>query len=265
MNTGQSKATEAVQKVESIIKRRQQGTERLRRSWNSGELTLADLPCSRLCTGSIVVEVNDERLLGRCPVYMKHDVCIALEGRQAELTARLKLAGFGQRYLTPDPTRIRAMRAVEEYLGKLREHLDNGRGMVITGDVGVGKTMTLSYLAKKLLEADVGVWRVMVNDFVGALNDAEASREYKSGLIRRAMSVEVLMWDDLGSGEIEPKILGVMERIVEHRYANHKPTIVATNMPRDVLVANVALRRMVDRWRETNMMVSVGGASQRHA
>jgi DNA replication protein DnaC len=245
---------EAVQKIESIIARRQQGTETLRKSWNSGDLTQQQLPCHDACNGQITIgDVH-----GKCPVYMKPGTCPLVEEKEKELQVSMSEAGFGPRYHYPDTSRLKALTPVDEFLSALPGCINRGRGIIITGDVGVGKTTTLAYLARKILEHGYTVWCVHVPQLIELLK-TDARRD----VIRRAMLVDVLMFDDLGSGEMDGDILGAMEGIVEYRYANHRMTMATTNMTHEQLVANVPLRRIVDRWRQTNMMLKIGGTNER--
>lgn len=250
--------SEIQQRLASITQLRQRGTALLQKCWNAGELS--ELPCSQSCTGYIGVETPEGYVRGTCPAYMQKGTCPLVEKVEKERHARLSQAGFGRHYHSPDLARIRARRAVEEFLANSREHITSGRGMVITGDVGVGKTMMLAYLAAKMIDQGHGVWKVHAPELVEGLEDSKTQRRY----VQRAISVEVFMVDDLGSGAMSDEVLGILERIVEHRYANQKPMFVSTNMTRKQLVENVPLRRMVDRWREMNMMVRIAGESQRH-
>jgi DNA replication protein DnaC len=254
-------AEEFVARVERTMQQRRENTETLRRLWTAGELPKDRLPCYNSCEGLVRIPIDAERTItGFCPAHMEKGVCPLVDKAERELAARLTHAGFGSRYHHVDPERMRARAAVEQYLGTLQENRSTGRGLVLTGDVGVGKTMTLGYLARQMLKDDIGVWKVHMPTWTEELND----RTTRKAQVQRAIKVEVLMIDDLGSGDMPTWVLGIVEGIVEHRYANRKPVIVTTNLSREMLVKDVAFRRMVDRWRETCTIVAIGGTSQRH-
>jgi len=254
-------AERALASVERIMQRRRADTETLRSLWNDGELPRESLPCHNACEGQVRVRIDAQTVLnGFCPAHMVEGVCPLTLKAERELAARMKLAGFGARYQTADPERIRPRADVEEWLRDVPDHLKTGRGLLMAGDVGVGKTMILGYLGKQLLQQNVGVWKVHMPTFIEEVND----RSLRKGLVERAIKVDVLMLDDFGSGDMPPWVLGIIEGIVEHRYAHCKPMIVTTNLPRDVLVGDQAFRRMVDRWREACKLVQIGGTSQRH-
>jgi len=260
----------AVARVERIMQRRQKDTETLRRLWNDGEIAKANLPCHDACNGEIrvhlpmdVVErnsVENSTLMAFCPMHMVEGVCPLVTLKDRQLTARMRHANFGVRYLNPDAERIRARQTVEQYLGNVERNVAEGRGLVFSGDVGVGKTMTLAYMARRMLSSNIGVWKVLFPEFIDDLQD----RTRKQALVERALKVEVLMIDDFGSGDVAPWIIGVLEAIVENRYARMSPVIVSTNMTQAALEDDQSpFRRMVDRWRETSAMVKIGGTSQR--
>lgn len=242
------------------MQRREQGTETLRSLWSAGELTREGLPCHDRCDGDISVVVNGSRAVGFCPMHMVDGVCPLTTVKERKLVARMKHAGFGSRYMNPDPEMIRARQTVEQYLGEVEANVRNGRGIVFTGDVGTGKTFTLAYMARRLLTDNVGVWKVLFPAFIDELQDPKR----RQAVVERSIRAEVLMIDDFGSGEIAPWTIGVVEGIIENRHGNQKPTIVTTNISHDDLVSNVTFRRMVDRWRENSIMVKIGGRSMRH-
>lgn len=84
-----------VAQVERIMQRRRQGTETLQKSWTSGELTKADLPCMDSCSGTIGVKIEGDHVSGLCPAYMVKNVCPLVTKREREIAARMSLAGFG--------------------------------------------------------------------------------------------------------------------------------------------------------------------------
>lgn len=246
---------EAVRRIESIIARRQQGTEQLQKSWKSGELTRRDLPCHAACTGQITVG----SMHGKCPMYMRPDVCPLVEEKERNLQASMSEAGFGPRYHHPDTSRLRALEPIDEYMKALPGNINRGRGIVFFGDVGVGKTTTLAYMARRILAGGWTVWCVHTPQLIEMLRTDD-----RQAALTKAMNVDVFMLDDLGSGEMDGDILGAMESIAEHRYARHMLSMVSTNMTPEELVANIPLRRMVDRWRQTNMIVKIGGTTMRN-
>ncbi len=254
-------AGHVARRVEHIIQQRRKATQELQRLWTAGEIGASDLPCHDYCDGDIAVEHDGVMVKGYCPQYMVEHVCPLTMKEERELRQRLRMAGFGLRYHDPDPTLIRGIAAIDDWLIHKAENVQQGRGVILAGDVGTGKTMTLAYMARDLLSDGYGTWKIHMPRLLDRMMDRTERRWH----VERLMSVQVLMIDDLGSGEIQPWILGILEGAIEHRYANKKPVIVTTNMPVEMLKAKPEFRRMVDRWRETNRLVKVGGESQRHA
>lgn len=253
-------AERLVARVEKVMQKRREGSEALREAWERDALTKPDLPCYDRCDGNIVVPVDGQKVQGFCPVYMTEPFCPLVTIHAREMQARMERSGFGSQYQHPNPERIRVLEAVSEYLAHLRVNIQTGRGLILSGDVGVGKTMTLGYMARQMLEEGIGVWKVHMPQLVEDLAD----RDRRRAVVERAIRVQVFMLDDFGSGDMPTWVLGILEGIVEHRYSNQRPTIVTTNLDRQVLVKAPEFRRIVDRWREKNRWVGIGGTSQRH-
>lgn len=261
MNDSPTHSGKLAEQVERIVQRKHEATAKLQKLWNDGELPRENLPCHDKCNGEVRVSVDGVQLTGFCPAFEQKGVCPLVSRAERELTERLVRAGFGKRYHSPDPTRIRGLETVNEWLANMATNVRTGRGLVFSGDVGVGKTMALAYIGRQLLEADIGVWCVHMEQVVSALAD----RDRRGAALRRLKSVQVLMLDDLGAAEFPTWMLGVFEGAMEYRYANMKPTFITTNLTRKDLVDASALRRVIDRLRETNTFVNIGGNSQRHA
>lgn len=247
--------------IEEKMVRQRANTELMKQRYDQGDVPDSKLPCYDRCDGLIRLEIEPGRMVqGQCPAYLKPGTCPIITREARELAARMTHAGFGSRYHNPTADQMRARGSVEQFLGAIDHNLHEGRGLVLTGDVGTGKTMTMAYIARSLLRDSIGVWKVHMPTWTEDLAD----RQQRKALVERALRVQVLMLDDFGSGEMPTWVLGVLEGIVEARHGSQRSVIVSTNMSRDKLVKDVAFRRMVDRWRETCTIVSIGGASQRH-
>jgi DNA replication protein DnaC len=172
----------------------------------------------------------------------------------------MKHAGFEKRHMVVDPERIPVREEIEQYLGALAENVETGRGLILVGDVGVGKTMALSYMARRMLVENYGVWCARMAELV----DAIADRESRKATVMRLISVQILMLDDFGTAEMQPWVLSTLDGVVDKRYSDEKPTLISTNMTRDKLLHDPNLRRMVDRWRQCNRLLKFGDQSQRH-
>lgn len=250
---------QVMDRIEQIMKNRRSTTAEWKDAWDAGELPKSVLPCHDACNGTIILSKDGRQAKGQCPAFMVEDVCPLVGKAERELRERLELAGFAPRYHTPDPARIPARSVVEEYLGNLAANLKAGRGLLLTGNTGVGKTFAMAYLARRMLVENHGVWKIHASDLVMKLEDVQQRKQ----VVERCLKVEVLMLDDWGTATMPPWVLSIMDGIVEARNGRLAPVIVSTNMRTDELFRKQEYRRIVDRWKESTAVVRMGDASQR--
>lgn len=250
---------QVMDRIEQIMKNRRSTTAQWKEAWDAEQLPKSVLPCHDACNGTIILSKDDRQAKGQCPAFMQENVCPLVGKAERELRERLELAGFAPRYHSPDPTRIPARSVVEEFLGNLGPNLKAGRGLILTGNTGVGKTFAMAYIARRLLVENHGVWKVHASDLVLALDDVQRRKP----TVERLLKVEVLMLDDWGTASMPPWVLSIMDGVVEARNGRMAPMIVSTNMRTDELFRKQEYRRIVDRWKESTAVVRMGDTSQR--
>lgn len=246
-------------RMDQIMRSRQEATHAWAAAWAEGTLDQGVLPCANSCNGYIVLERHGEKAKGLCPAHMQEGVCPLVGKAERELEQRLERAGFAARYHHPDPDRIPARSVVEEYLRDLQANIKAGKGVMLTGDVGVGKTFALAYMARRMLAENIGVWKVHMSDLVIALNDRQTQRQ----TVERCLKVQVLMLDDWGASGMPPWVLDIMDGIVESRNGRLAPFGISTNLNPAQMKKDPQTRRIVDRWGESTHLIQMGNRGQR--
>ena len=61
----------------------------------------------------------------------------------------LKRSGLGRMYWDIEPEMIIPKQEINEYTTRLQDNISEGKGLIIIGGVGVGKTCILSYLMQR--------------------------------------------------------------------------------------------------------------------
>ncbi len=146
---------------------------------------------------------------------------------------------------------------VAEYIARIRQHVYEGQGLLITGGVGTGKTSILRLIAYAAARAAINVSFA----YAGALFDnlhndkGEAVDDY-----HRA---ELLLLDDFGVQYVTPWTASRFDALMEWRYANKLAVCVTTNIPPEELRKQDIFRRVVDRWSEMCRGISTGKESMR--
>lgn len=186
--------------------------------------------------------------------------------------------GFGKRYHKIDRDKLRALKAVDEWLDHLTERIERGQGMLIVGDVGCGKTTTMAYIARQIYGRFGKCRGYLVEDqFVPTAWEpgiAATQMRFVSTVSLLAMyfekdrvatyrSAQILFLDDLGREHMSDFSAANFEDFIEHRYANKLCTFVSTNLSVEQLKTHEQFYRTFDRYREMCQLLTIDGDSMR--
>ncbi len=127
-------------------------------------------------------------------------------------------------------------RSQEEALKRAAEYLEAfpevPRGLLFVGPPGVGKThLSVAILKKLILEKNVAGKFIDETEFLRRLqysygpDSAETERE----VLLPLMKVDLLVWDDLGTGRPTEWAMETIRTLLNHRYTFQKQTIFTTN------------------------------------
>ncbi|HET8905734.1 MAG TPA: ATP-binding protein, partial [Ktedonobacterales bacterium] len=131
-------------------------------------------------------------------------------------------------------------------LRQFAETPDATKGWVLlVGNRGTGKTHLLAALANELMARGEAPLYVVVPDFLEYLRagyDSEKLDEKTSRRMEDARNCPVLLLDDLGSEKRSPWTDEQLYRLLNHRYNEGLPTVVASNVLLDGLEPRIASR-----------------------
>jgi len=158
--------------------------------------------------------------------------------RKTRTTNRLlKDAGIPPRYFergleaysAQDRSQMEALKRAAEYVEAFP---DVPRGLLFVGKPGVGKThLSVAILKKLILEKNVAGKFIDETEFLRRLqysygpDSAETERE----VLLPLMKVDLLVWDDLGTGRPTEWAMETIRTLLNHRYTFQKQTIFTTN------------------------------------
>jgi DNA replication protein DnaC len=186
-----------------------------------------------LCDGSgfLVDEAARTARPCRCrPSRIARRRAAALEGR---IPRRYREVSFDRE---PLPSIERAnphlVREVRRYAADIAAHLDAGRGMWFTGDVGTGKTTVAMLISKAAMEADRTVAIYSLPRLLGILRDTynDDARHSLADVIAQLCAVDLLHIDDVGAEQSSPWVLEQLYSIVNTRYEDGRAVLVTTNL-----------------------------------
>lgn len=155
-------------------------------------------------------------------------------------------------------------KAMRNYADKFPEFLKMGKGLVMYGTVGTGKTFYAACIANALLDKG---YKVYMTNFAELTNRIQGMFEGRQEFIDSLNRNDLLVIDDLGaernsaSGYMQEMVFN----IIDSRYRSGLPFIVTTNLTADQLKnpKDISYQRIYDRILERCHPVEVTGQSRR--
>jgi DNA replication protein DnaC len=174
---------------------------------------------SKIETCACRLEVRVSRLLQRASIPERYKHCT--------------LESYEGRFNGADPTLGRAhliaSRFVDEY-----PVMTAGRGLLLTGSIGVGKThLAVGILQALIIEKGVhGLfydYRELLKEIQHSYNPQVATTEM--GILQPVFDAEVLVLDELGATKPSEWVWDTVSLILNSRYNHMRTTIITTNLP----------------------------------
>ncbi|MCL6447589.1 MAG: ATP-binding protein [Armatimonadetes bacterium] len=192
--------------------------------------------CGGLYTSNGVPHIHEVFLPEAEPGTFRKEVCLASRQRAAE--KMVELAGFPKRHLTLSLDQLEAKEKVLPYIENYLENKKAGRGLLIIGPTGCGKTQLAvaagAEIIRRYLETVNFVHLAdLCNMFRKAIKDDDT--EYR--LERLISSKELVIVDDLGSISASEFDLANINSFIDTRYREELPTVFTSNLNRQDMTA----------------------------
>jgi DNA replication protein DnaC len=129
------------------------------------------------------------------------------------------------------------IRHVREFVHRIEDNVNGGRGLWFYGDVGTGKTSVAMLVSKAALEAGRSVAIYSVPRLLAEIKetyDRDSGDSY-GRLFRRVSRVDLLQLDDLGAERPTEWVLEQLYSIVNERWQDGRSIVVTTNLGEDQL------------------------------
>jgi len=248
-------AKDVVEEVERISKMAYKQNEITKKLLLGGK---AKRPCAWNCDGFVVIPYRGKFYRGRCPFEYEED-CLIPKRFEHELENQIKRLGFGKTYLNSNFQRIRPKQEIKQFTKNLETNLSEGRGLVVMGNVGSGKTSVLAYLARYALKRNIDVGYSYLPNLISQLLDRDARADTKIMTQRTSL----LLLDDFGVEYANDFFCSIFDEIIEYRYAHKKSTVITTNLTEKYLSSDGRFKRVIDRLKERNDLIVCAGKSMR--
>lgn len=203
---------------------------------------------------------------GPVPGEFVETVCT--KGRQAEIRDRIREANLPQRFLRlrlaeldESEARTKALVYAENFKQLSRE----GKGLLVAGPTGTGKTQLVVSLAVDLIERHIfspvrpkfTTCFKLLELHKDAMRDEAAQHE-----LNLILSSQLVIVDDVGAHRLSDFDFAVLNAFVDQRYAEMRPVVLTTNLSKADLKECIG-ERSVSRLSEMCETIVLTGGDRR--
>ncbi len=151
--------------------------------------------------------------------------------------------------------------AMKRYADNFLDFKNNGKGLLLYGDAGTGKTFYAACIANAIIEKGQ---RPLMTNFAQVINNVQGTWE-KQEYINSLCSYDLLIIDDLGIERDTKPVQEIVFNVIDTRYRSGLPMIITTNLtPKEFTKATeIGNKRIYDRIIERCLAVEVAGESRR--
>lgn len=161
-----------------------------------------------------------------------------------------------------DRSNVKISDLAHRYVKNFEEMKKRGKGLLLFGSVGTGKTFISACIANALIDEG---YPCLVTNFARLVNKLSGMYEGKQDYIDGLNRFDLLVIDDLAS-ERDTEFMGeIVQNIIDSRYRSGLPIIVTTNLTSEELKkpAEIRKQRIYSRLFEMCVPVEVKGKDRR--
>lgn len=126
-----------------------------------------------------------------------------------------------------DGSNPKLTRIAKNYCNNFDKMLDDGKGLLLYGEVGTGKTFIAACIANTLINWG---YKCLVTNFARLVNTIQGLRDDKQEYIDSLSEFHLLVIDDLAAERDTEYMQEIVTNIIDARYRSRRPLIVTTNL-----------------------------------
>lgn len=152
--------------------------------------------------------------------------------------------------------------AMKRYADHFQEFRSDGRGLLLHGSVGTGKTFFAACIANELINND---YSVIMTNFARLTNEIQSKFSDRQAYIDDLNRYSLLIIDDLGMERTSEYMQEIVYSVIDARYRSGLPMIITTNLSMDTLKkpSGIGYSRIYDRILEKCFPIEISGNSMR--
>ena len=161
-----------------------------------------------------------------------------------------------------DMANERITKAMRNYVDNFAELKKHGKGLLLYGSIGKGKTYAACEVANALIDKG---YPVLVTNFARLTNTIQGKFEGKQEYIDSLNQFQLLVIDDLGAERKSEYMQEIVYNIIDSRYRAGLPFIITTNMTIEEIKTptDIGNARIYDRIIERCFPIEVNGKNRR--
>ena len=167
-------------------------------------------------------------------------------------------------FAADDGSNPQMINAMQNYVQHFEQFRKQGKGLLLFGGVGTGKTFLAACAANGLIDRGVPA---LVTNFARIANTAQGLFEGRQEYFDSLNNFPLLVLDDLSTERQTEYMLEIVYNVIDARYRAKLPLIVTTNLTREELMhpADIRYKRIFSRLFEMCTPIEVAGADRRRA